>query len=111
MSVKPKHIDVKRDKSLQIDWSDGRVSVYEIRYLRKMSPSAEEKKLREEMRNNPLTILPSGRDDQNLLIENVELVGNYAIRIFFSDGHHTGIYSWSYLRSLDATNNENTHSD
>jgi len=28
-------------------------------------------------------------------------VGNYALRIRFSDGHDTGIYSWRYLRSLD----------
>ncbi|MFM8643067.1 MAG: gamma-butyrobetaine hydroxylase-like domain-containing protein [Phycisphaerales bacterium] len=30
-----------------------------------------------------------------------ELVGNYAIRIRFRDGHSTGIFSWSYLRSID----------
>ena len=101
MSVKPKHIDVKRNESLRIDWSDGRVSVYEVGYLRKLSPSAEEKKLREEMKKNPLTILPAGRGDAELQIEDVELVGHYAIRIAFSDGHHTGIYSWSYLRKID----------
>jgi DUF971 family protein len=28
-------------------------------------------------------------------------VGNYAIKITFSDGHDTGIYSWVYLRSID----------
>ena len=30
-----------------------------------------------------------------------ELVGNYAIRIRFSDGHDTGLYSWEYLRRID----------
>lgn len=30
-----------------------------------------------------------------------ELVGNYALRIAFSDGHRTGIYSWRYLREID----------
>jgi DUF971 family protein len=28
-------------------------------------------------------------------------VGNYAIRIRFSDGHDTGLYSWDYLRRID----------
>ena len=30
-----------------------------------------------------------------------EFVGNYALRINFSNGHSTGIYSWDYLRSID----------
>jgi DUF971 family protein len=34
------------------------------------------------------------------------MVGNYAIRIRFSDGHDTGIYSWAYLREIDPVNKE-----
>ena len=101
MSTRPKHIDLKRDETLTIEWEDGSTSIYKIDYLRKMSPSAEEKKLREEMQTNPLAILPAGTSDEKLIAEKIELVGNYAIRIYFSDGHHTGIYSWTYLRSLD----------
>ncbi len=33
-------------------------------------------------------------------IDKIELVGNYAIRIVFDDGHDTGIYAWDYLREL-----------
>jgi DUF971 family protein len=29
------------------------------------------------------------------------MVGNYAVKISFSDGHDTGIYSWQYLREID----------
>jgi DUF971 family protein len=29
-----------------------------------------------------------------------ELVGNYAVRIRFSDGHETGLYAWALLREL-----------
>ena len=32
--------------------------------------------------------------------DDAELVGNYAIRIVFSDGHDTGIYTWDYLLHL-----------
>jgi hypothetical protein len=35
-------------------------------------------------------------------IENVEEVGAYAIRIHWSDGHSTGMYSFEHLRKLDA---------
>ena len=27
-------------------------------------------------------------------------VGNYAIQPEWSDGHHTGLYTWTYLRGL-----------
>jgi DUF971 family protein len=30
----------------------------------------------------------------------IDPVGNYAVRLTFSDGHNTGIFSWSYLRHL-----------
>ena len=64
-----------------------------------MSPSADSKAMREELDANPLAILPKLSEGE-LVIDNVELVGNYAIKIAFSDGHATGIYTWEYLRSL-----------
>jgi len=36
----------------------------------------------------------------DLTITDMSLVGNYAIRIHFSDGHSTGIFSWTYLREI-----------
>ena len=35
-----------------------------------------------------------------VLIKKIEKVGNYAIRISFSDGHNTGIYSWDFLYDI-----------
>ena len=37
------------------------------------------------------------RNKGNVLIEKIEPVGNYAIRIIFSDNHSSGIYSWGLL--------------
>ena len=73
--------------------------VLPVALLRKMSPSAETKKLREEMASNPLAVLPSSGGGE-LRAESAELVGNYALRIRFSDGHDTGIYTWDYLLHL-----------
>ena len=95
----PKHLELKKDEGLTIIWSDESVSFYPIEYLRKQSPSADAKALREEMEKNPLTVLPSnavGRSG-NVVATGAELVGNYAIRISFSDGHNGGIYTWEYL--------------
>ena len=101
--LRPRHMDLKKDKALTIQWSDGRLSIYPIAYLRKLSPSAEAKELRKEMASNPLTVLPAGAGGKQgpLTAEGIEMVGNYAIRINFSDGHSTGIYSWAYLRQID----------
>jgi len=35
-----------------------------------------------------------------LKILRLEPVGNYAIRIHWSDGHNTGLYTYEYLRSI-----------
>lgn len=98
----PAKLDLKKDKGLAVQWADGTSSYYSIAYLRRMSPSADMKQLREEMAKNPLTVLPAGAGGGGLLVATgAELVGNYAIKITFSDGHDTGIYSWVYLRSID----------
>lgn len=98
----PASIDLKKEESLSIEWSDGSRSVYPIAYLRKMSPSAEMRELRKEMNTNPLTILPGSMGSGGtVMATGAELVGNYAIRIEFSDGHKTGLYTWDYLREID----------
>lgn len=97
----PGHLDLKKDTALTIEWSDGRSSRYPIAYLRKMSPSADMRELRKQMTKNPLTILPSSGGSGQLVATGAELVGNYAIKILFSDGHATGIYTWDYLREID----------
>lgn len=100
----PTRLHLDRDKGLEVEWADGAVVFYPITYLRKMSPSAEARQLREEMSKNPLTVLPASNfasAGAPLRAESAELVGNYALRIHFSDGHDTGIYSWSYLREID----------
>ena len=42
---------------------------------------------------------------EGVTISNIQPTGNYAIVLFFSDGHDTGIYSWTHLLNL-ATNQE-----
>lgn len=101
MSNAPKHLDLKKDQGLTVQWDDGNESFFSIVYLRRMSPSAEQKQLREEMEKNPLAILPSTPHEGPLVATGAELVGNYAIKIVFSDGHDTGIFSWDYLRQID----------
>ena len=59
MHEKPVHLDLKKREGLVVEWPDGTKSHYPIEYLRKMSPSAETRHLREEIARNPLTVLPA----------------------------------------------------
>ncbi len=100
---RPAHLELARDRGLTVKWTDGGESFFPIDYLRKMSPSAEARHLRDELARNPLTVLPvsPAGDTGPLRAIDAEFVGNYAVRIRFSDGHQTGIYSWDYLREID----------
>lgn len=102
MNDSPKHLDVNKQRGLTVTWSDGRAVFYPVAHLRRMSPSADQRELRAEQRRNPLTVLPSSAiSDGPISIAGAELVGNYAIRLAFSDGHDTGIYSWRYLKEIE----------
>ena len=99
MTTAPLHLDLQREVGLRIDWDSEVSSFYTVEFLRKMSPSADSIATREELEQNPLAILPSTHNSP-LVIKDIELVGNYAVRFVFSDGHSAGIYSWEYLQSL-----------
>jgi len=101
----PIRLDLQKHAQLAIDWQDGRRSVYPISYLRTKCPCASCKQARLEQAAAPksrlsLRVLP-GSLDQPLAATSAELVGGYALRIDWSDGHSSGIYSFEYLRSID----------
>lgn len=91
---KPVSINLhKQSRMLDIEYDDGNQFELSCEFLRVHSPSAEVKG------HGPgQGVLQVGKE--NVSIENIEPVGNYAIKLLFDDGHHTGIYSWSYLYDL-----------
>ena len=97
----PTRLNLKKDEKLEIDWQDGRKSIYSIAYLRALCPCAQCKAQREEQRQRKtlLRVLP-GDHSKPLAATAAELVGNYAIRIDWSDQHGSGIYSFEYLRDI-----------
>ena len=98
----PRRLHLKRDEQLTVEWDDGATSVYPIGQLRRQCPCAGCKELRKKLKSNRLTVLGVASDDAPVTVEKAEAVGNYALRLTWSDGHATGIYSFAYLRSLDA---------
>ena len=78
---------------LDVRFDDGSHFELPFEYLRVFSPSAEVKG-----HGGGEGALVQGK--QNVGISGVEPVGNYALRLFFDDGHNTGLYSWSVLYQL-----------
>lgn len=84
---------------LAIIWQDGKEDYFSAPFLRQESPSADNKG-EQDIFGNTYGGAQGGEDFSITTFEGFEYVGNYAIRIDFSDGHRTGIYSWDYLISL-----------
>jgi DUF971 family protein len=83
-------------KLLEIKFSNLTECMLSCEFLRVHSPSAEVKG------HGPgQEILQTHKE--NVSIESIEPVGQYAVKLVFSDGHNTGIYTWDYLYELAAT--------
>ena len=80
-------------KSIQIEYENNNYLVLRSSFLRRYIPSAENKHNKDRLR--PQDIRSSG-----VLINKIEAVGNYAVRVIFDDGHNTGIFSWEYLYKI-----------
>ena len=94
MSIRPTEINLhKQSRILEIAFEDGARFNLPAEYLRVNSPSAEV-----QGHGPGQGVLQLGKEDVN--IENLVAVGNYAVQLFFDDNHSTGIYSWDTLYDL-----------
>ncbi len=77
----------QKSRELEIAFDDDSRFHFSSEFLRVYSPSAE-------VRGHAPgeETLQIGKENVN--IESMEPVGSYAIKITFTDGHDTGIYSW-----------------
>ncbi len=92
----PRPIDIRlhqASKLLEIKFDDNTECMLSCEFLRVYSPSAE-------VRGHGAgqEVLQTGKEDVN--ISGIEPVGNYAVKLTFTDGHNTGLYSWDYLYDL-----------
>jgi DUF971 family protein len=96
---RPQDLTIERSAALLcITWQDGHISNYPLRWLRANCPCAT---CREERRAAALETdmlkLSSGPPPSTVIV-GAELVGNYAVRFDWADGHGAGIYVFSALR-------------
>jgi DUF971 family protein len=78
---------------LTITFDNGERHDLAAEYLRVESPSAE---VKGHGAGQEVTV--AGK--RHVSVRQIEPVGNYAVRLTFSDGHSTGLYSWDYLAML-----------
>ncbi|ATI02370.1 MULTISPECIES: gamma-butyrobetaine hydroxylase-like domain-containing protein [Cycloclasticus] len=90
----------QKNRELSLSFDDGRTIKLSCEYLRVFSPSAEVRG------HGPgQEVLQVGKESVNIVA--IEPVGNYAVRLVFSDEHDTGLYSWPFLIELAENKEEN----
>lgn len=92
----PRPIDIRLHQAsrlLEIKFDNATECMLSCEFLRVYSPSAEVKG-----HGHGNEVLQTGKEDVNIVA--IEPVGNYAVKLVFSDGHDTGLYSWDYLYDL-----------
>ncbi|MDQ2696011.1 MAG: DUF971 domain-containing protein [Pseudomonadota bacterium] len=101
MSPQPTDITLHRaSRILEIAFDDGARFKLPCEYLRVHSPSAEVRG------HGPgQEVLQVGKENVNIAA--IEPVGHYAVKLFFDDGHDTGLYSWSLLYDLGVNQERN----
>ncbi len=92
----PRPIDIRLHQAsrlLEIKFDNNMECMLSCEFLRVYSPSAE-------VRGHGAgqETLQIGKEDVNITA--IEPVGNYAVKLVFSDGHDTGLFSWDYLYEL-----------
>jgi DUF971 family protein len=94
----PHPTDIKLHRGsrvLEVSFDDGARFKLPCEYLRVYSPSAEVRG------HGPgQEVLQVGKENVNITA--IEPVGHYAVKLYFDDGHNTGIYSWDWLYRLGA---------
>jgi DUF971 family protein len=103
MAKGPRPSDItlhQQSNMLDVTFDDGTRFSMPVEYLRVYSPSAEVRG------HGPgQEVLQVGK--RNVGVTAIEPVGMYAVKLVFSDGHDTGIYSWEYLHELGRKQDSN----
>ena len=89
----------QKSRRLELAYDGGETFALSFEFLRVYTPSAEARG------HGPgQETLQTGK--RNVDIERIEPVGTYALRLVFSDGHDSGLYSWDLLYNLGKHHDE-----
>ena len=102
-AAEPEHIAISKSKGIEIDWKDRHHSSFSVGYLRDECPCATctgahgtaPQKTDYSAPANPFQMFKPA-----IKMLDIEPTGNYALKIYWNDGHSSGIYSYDYLREI-----------
>lgn len=90
----------QKSRVLELLFDDGFECNLTCEYLRISSPSAEV-----QGHGPGQEVLQVGKEEVG--INQLEPSGNYALKIYFDDGHDSGLFTWTYLYGLGQHYEEN----
>lgn len=96
MSTQPAPVEIRqknKDRLVVISWEDGAAFEYSFEYLRVFCPCAA-------CRGHVPSQKQLIHGKREVTVSAITAVGHYAVRIGFSDGHDSGVYSWDILYAL-----------
>ncbi|MED5553816.1 MAG: DUF971 domain-containing protein [Candidatus Neomarinimicrobiota bacterium] len=100
MSDKNKLVTFETVNDLMLfKWGDGLESYINLKILREKCPCADcegEKDVFGNIYKGRTSLI----NENSFLLKGIQPVGYYALRPFWNDGHHSGIYSFEFLRTL-----------
>ncbi len=99
LATRPNEITISREQAqLVVAWADGHSSHYALEWLRANCPCATCREEQRERAESGGLLLLAGPGPSAAVV-GAELVGRYALRLDWGDGHNTGIYPFSALRA------------
>ena len=96
MESHPKPTDIvlhQQRHTLEISFDSGDSFQLPWEYLRVFSPSIE---VRGRRGKDRLLM----KNKQDVVLTRIDPIGNYAVKLFFDDGHNSGLFDWRYLYEL-----------
>lgn len=87
----------KTERILELDWADRgtiRIGTHALRCDCRCAACVDE--------NTGIRILDVDAVPKDIGVGQLRLVGNYALKLTFTDGHDNGLFTWEHLRDLAA---------
>jgi DUF971 family protein len=100
-ALRPKGITLdKTAHQLRVDWGGEHISAFPLDALREACPCVVcrggHEKMGPQYDPNIIELTPV----RSYQVLDLQIIGNYALQVFWDDGHNAGIYTWDYLNRI-----------
>jgi DUF971 family protein len=86
---------LQEQAALEIQWKDGTIQRMPFKFVRSQCPCASCVDEITNVRTLDVDSIP-----EDIKPTDISFSGNYALKFVWSDGHHTGLFTWDHLTKL-----------